>query len=308
MSGFVTGVGSAVSGADSIGDLLTADRSGAPVDAAARIGRKGLRYKDRATQLALCAADAALRDAGLWSDAGLAVPGGEVAVVVSSNFGNLDTVCRVAQSIGEVTSAGISAMDIPNASSNVTAAEVAIRYGLRGPNLTLCNGGTSGLDAVFWARTLLAAGRAEQVLVVGVEPDNEVVRRFAGRDLVLDGAVALVVEGAGAADNRGVRTRASLGLPVRAADTAGCVDRLTGAGAPPAMWLVPESTPDGLLNGVTRVNLWPTWGAASGAAGVLQCAAAVAWLDAGRPGPVYAVASGVEASAGIIIDAVRPPR
>jgi monoamine oxidase len=38
-------------------------------------------------------------------------------------------------------------MDLPNASSNVVASSVAIRFGLRGPNLMLCNGATSGLDA-----------------------------------------------------------------------------------------------------------------------------------------------------------------
>ena len=182
----------------------------ADVDPAAVLGRRGLLYKDRATQLALCAARGALVDAELLDEEGLAVPGESVGVVVSSNLGNLDTVCAVAATIAAETVARISPMDLPNASSNVVASTLAIRFGLRGPNLMLCNGATGGVDAVYWADVVIRAGRAERVLVVEVETRNEVVERLVGSsDGLLDGAAALVVEDGEAARARGAEPLAA---------------------------------------------------------------------------------------------------
>lgn len=207
----VTGVGLALPGVRGLADLAgrgegpdpaaPLDRTEPvdrpePVDPAALIGKRGLRYKDRATQLALCAASSALADAGLLAEGEkLTVPGDSVGVVVSSNLGNLDTVCRVASTIRDEGVAGTSPMDLPNASSNVIASSVAIRFGLRGPNLMVCNGVTSGLDAVYWAATLIRAGRIERALVIGVETSNEAVERLTriGDGSLLDGAAALVL-------------------------------------------------------------------------------------------------------------------
>lgn len=291
VTGSLLGYGLAVPGARTAAELLTpVTGEQPPVDPAALIGRKGLRYKDRATQLALCAAAAALADAAPTRD-GSAVSGDDIAVVVSSNLGNVDTVCRVTTEIATSGSASISAMDIPNASSNVIAAEVAIRHGLRGPNLTICNGGTSGLDAIFWALVLLAAGRARRALVIGVEPDNVPARALTGHDRMLDGAAAVVL---GRDD---AQRRAKVSLPVRGADSASCIARLAAGGAP-GVWFPPERSTMELTGGF---DLWAGRGAASGAAGVLQCVAALGWLEAARPGPVYAVVSGAEASSAMVV-------
>ena len=161
----LTGVGLALPGiADAAalpGATRTAVRAAGPVEPADRLGRRGLRYLDRAGQLALCAARDALRDAALLPADGdeLAVPGESVAVVASSNLGSLGTVCELAATIAERTTDLVSPMALPNASSNVVAAAVAMRFGLRGPNLMFTNGPTSGLDAVFWAALLVTSGR-----------------------------------------------------------------------------------------------------------------------------------------------------
>ncbi|UYQ64818.1 beta-ketoacyl synthase N-terminal-like domain-containing protein [Streptomyces peucetius] len=238
---------------------------GAPVEPAEHVGRKGLRYKDRATQLGYCLTAAALKDAGLLGDDGLTCAPASVGVVASSNFGNLDTVARALDTIREETVTATSPMDLPNASSNVIASSAAIRYGLRGPNLMVCNGETSGLDAVHWATTMIAAGRAERVLVLGVEPDNDVVRRLLGGARALDGGAALVLESRQAAEQRSATVRAVLGPYTRSAGAPGP--------ARGRRWELPEHL-----------------GRASGAHGVLQCAAAVGWFDAGERGPVHAVA------------------
>ncbi|MFB7668821.1 beta-ketoacyl synthase N-terminal-like domain-containing protein [Kitasatospora sp. NPDC056138] len=308
----VTGVGLALPGASRPTDLLrSAPTAGSPaVDPAAVLGRRGLRYKDRASQLALCAARDGLRAAGLLEDE-LTVPGGSVGVVVSSNLGNLDTVCGVADEIGELGVNGISPMGLPNASSNVIASSVAIRYGLRGPNLMVCNGATSGLDAVYWGAAMVAAGRADRILVIGVETSNRWVSGLSGRpeDQLLDGAVALVLERAEAAGARGAVGTAVLGRYTRAAGVDDCLDRLLdGSGEAPAAWFVPEGGPPSgrLAADVPRSDLSEVFGASSGALGVLQCAAATGWFaangaDGRRPVLVTAGTDRDDAVAGFLL-------
>ncbi|MCX4693182.1 beta-ketoacyl synthase N-terminal-like domain-containing protein [Streptomyces sp. NBC_01408] len=324
----VTGIGTALPGvAGPDGLLPSAGSAGTgvaapPVDPGALIGRRGLRYKDRASQLALCAAQDGLRAAGLLSGTALSVPAGSTGVVVSSNLGNLDTVCEVVDGIREHGVAGISPMGLPNASSNVVASSIAIRFGLRGPNLMVCNGATSGLDAVHWAAVMIRAGRAERVLVIGVETHNRYVEGLLGRPAgeLLDGAVALVVESAAAAAGRGAQGLAVLGGYAREAGVDACLDRILAApgAAEPGLWFVPEGhrgegrLPEGE---VPRHDLTRTFGSASGALGVLQCAAAAGWLSgtAGEgPGPgtvrsPVLVTSGTDqddASAGLLLSAV----
>lgn len=307
----VTGVGLALAGVETAGDVLNRTAGGIPpVDPAARIGKKGLRYKDRATQLALVAADDALRDAGLRDGAGrdavLTVPPASVAVVVSSNFGNLDSVCEVVRVIAEEQSTRlVSPITTPNLSSNVIASEVAIRFALRGPNLMVCNGATSGLDAVYWAKTWLGSERATHVLVLGVETDNPIVRELVGTDHVLDGAAAIVLERAGTAAGRGATVHAELGRYVRTSGVHTALSALGADGADAAGWYLPEGgrVADGVLPGTARFDLSTTWGRASGALGVLQCVSAIGQFAAGTTGPLYAVsgADSDDAAAGILL-------
>ncbi|RJQ75861.1 beta-ketoacyl synthase N-terminal-like domain-containing protein [Amycolatopsis panacis] len=316
MSAVVTAVGLAVPGAHRPADLVTGTAAGAePVDPAARIGKKGLRYQDRATQLALCAARDALNAAGLMLgdarlqgpgapsvNAQLTVPADSIAVVVSSNFGNFDSVCEVVTGIAEDRGTRlVSPVLTPRLSSNVTASEVAIRFGLRGPNVMLCNGEPSGLDAVHWAVTLLAAARARHVLVVGVEPDTAVVQRLTGQASPFDGAAALVLETTATASAREATVVANVGQYARAGSLGACLSELTGTAA---AWFAPQDAPAGVLPGVPRHALADRWGHASGALGVLQCAAAVGHFASGGEGPVYAVSGDADdAVAGVVLTA-----
>jgi 3-oxoacyl-[acyl-carrier-protein] synthase II len=148
-----------------------------PHDAHLLLGRKGLLGKEPATRLALCAVHRAL---GLPPGLPDSPPpdAHRTAVVVSSNLGNVATVCDVVSTVRAGSVDDVSPLQIPNASSNVIASSVAIRFGLRGPNFMICNGDSSGLDAVRLAARLLRVGRADRVVVVGVEPDDETARRL----------------------------------------------------------------------------------------------------------------------------------
>lgn len=297
----VTGVGLALPGADTPDALLrrtacpVTGPAAEPFDTAARIGRRGHRYKDRATRLALCAALDALRSARLIPSDGeeVMVPGDTVGVVASSNLGNLDTACLTAAAIAERSVVDLSPMSLPNASSNVVASWVAIRHGLRGPNLMLCNGATSGLDAVHWGAALVAAGRVRRAVVIGVETHNAVVEDLLGRPAaeLLDGAAAIVVEGAQWAEARGARAAATLGPYERRAGLSGCVEALLPGGAAPGVWFTPERYAEGpagvvpvVPEAVPRYDVTSAVGRASGALGVLQCAAAIGWLARAEAG------------------------
>jgi 3-oxoacyl-[acyl-carrier-protein] synthase II len=99
-------------------------------------------------------------------------------VVASSNFGNCATVHNIAKTLQHGGVREVSALDAPNASSNIVASTIAIWFRFGGPNLMVCSGATSGLDAVDLASILLRAGRADRVVVVGAEPDDEIARKL----------------------------------------------------------------------------------------------------------------------------------
>jgi 3-oxoacyl-[acyl-carrier-protein] synthase II len=263
-----------------------------------------MRHKDRASRLALRAAEFALHDAGLTdADATFTGAADATAVVVSTNLGNADSVCNATDTIATEGVRGLSPLGLPQTSSNVIAGWVAIRYGLRGPNLTVCNGVTSGLDALAWARNLIVAGRADAAVVVGVEPANDVAAKLLGEQST-DAAVAVVLEPADTAAWRGARPRATIAGYARARDFAAA---LTGAGVAEeesvGLWLVDEAgTGAGrLLAAAHRIDLEAQLGPLSGALGVLQCAAAAAHFEGGATGSVLAAAGGPHHDAAAVL-------
>lgn len=140
--------------------------------AAAVLGRKGLLYKEPSTRLALCAVHRALGLDPGHRPSGPVEPG--TAVVACSNLGNVETVAKVTRTIAAEGGRGVSVLDAPNVSSNVIASTVALWFGFGGPNLMICSGATAGLDGLRLAGLLLRSGRAQRVVLVGTEPDDEV--------------------------------------------------------------------------------------------------------------------------------------
>ncbi|CAM3751496.1 beta-ketoacyl synthase N-terminal-like domain-containing protein [Kibdelosporangium persicum] len=300
----VTGAGIAVRGRATPADLL--DRG--PVDTAApdpadTLTGRGLRYKDRATRLGMVAARAALADAGVLDVVTPSTPDDSFGVVTSSNYGNLDTVCQTVRTIDEETYLGTSPMMLPATSSNVIASWLAITHGLRGANVTVCNGRTSGLDAVRRACLLIAAGRVSRVLVVGVEPDLPEVRHVVGDDgsvALFDGAAAILLAGARSAAASGTRIHAGIGRYAKRADAADAIaEACAGTGRIGLRLSSQETTVDSEVHDLPAVL-----GDAAGALGVLQVAAATAWLGGGRrAGDALAVCGDDGATAAMVVTA-----
>jgi 3-oxoacyl-[acyl-carrier-protein] synthase II len=225
----ITGTGIQLPGVNDPLELLTAvPNAEANFDPKSILGRKGLFGKDRATLLALCAAKHAFQEAK-WPETG--IDPARVGVVVSSNFGNLDTVERVLATLARGGPPEVSMMDAPNASSNVIASTLAIRFNCKGPNYMICSGATASGDALRVARLTLRADRADAVIVVGVEPRNPVVRQFVEPNLaheiaceavcetLVDGAAALLLERESKAKERGVRALFRVGDSCRSSSS-----------------------------------------------------------------------------------------
>lgn len=308
----ITGLGLEVPGVPSAADLLALPSGGisrAEFVAHTKLGRKGLLFKERATRLALCAAQSALADAGLPITAAQQLEPEEIGVVVSSNLGNLETVHKV---VGEIHAGGVKAtspLDLPNASSNVVASSLAIRFGCKAANLMLCNGATGGVDALHLASNLIRAGRARRVLAVGVETDEPAAQRLlqvSGPGVLGDGAGCVVLEAESAARERGATVHAAVG---RYGHTHGMQlefsagPALAGLSGPPDLWLTPGRGHAGVPEAIApvlagwgerapeQIDLCASLGEMYGALGVLQAIAACVWLRA-RPGRSALITSG----------------
>ncbi|MFI6213461.1 beta-ketoacyl synthase N-terminal-like domain-containing protein [Nocardia brasiliensis] len=242
----------------------------AAAEAKTVLGRKGLLYLEPATLLALCAVQRAL---GLPEGRRPELPlagADRTAVVVSSNLGNVGTVTDMVQRVAEESFRAVSPLELPNASSNVIAAAIALRYGFTGPNLMICNGATSGVDAIRIGAGLIAAGRADRVVVVGVEPADETATALLSTRPDDSGAAPLRAAAACVVLDSGESTGIEVG-------THGFAEVFgTVAAGDEELWLVPAGLG---LGAKRRIDLTERLGDTYGALGVLQVAIAAHLLE-----------------------------
>jgi 3-oxoacyl-[acyl-carrier-protein] synthase II len=285
-----------------------------PLDPVTNLGR-GLRFKDRATKLALCAAQTALRDANLPAGPMDQILSTHFGVVVACNTGNLDTVVNTTDQIQQGGVVRTSPIDLPNASSNVIASTLAIRLGCRGPNLTITSGGTAGIDALAYAERLIRSGRSDLILVVGVEVRNAVtaslfvdsistwLKAVAPLELA-DGAAAVVLEEKSILASRQRKSYAafhcfSTSLEIKRSK----LEAVFAVSLRPWKWLVPPlaypevgtrlaNIGSSAIPPENQQDLAPLIGDGFGMLGVLQAAAAAAWLQTAPSNAVVAISAG----------------
>ncbi len=116
----------------------------------------------RAVELALHAARLA------FDDAQPTIAKERIGVVVGTGVGNGDLVEAVSQLPAGQRTPAVAAF---RAFSHAAAVEVARSLDLRGPVMTLSNGCNSGMDALGLALDWIRVGRADAVLVGGVEAE-----------------------------------------------------------------------------------------------------------------------------------------
>ncbi len=161
-------------------------------------------YLDRSGEFALAAAQLALNDAGLTADK---YDKWRAGVVMGSTYGSLPTL--------QTFTAGVQQKGVRSANSilfshsylNTPASLIAIEFGLGGHHGAFA-GADAGTQALESAREALQLGRADIIMVVGVDVISEALLRALAaegtlNDALGEGACALILETAPHAAARG---------------------------------------------------------------------------------------------------------
>ena len=198
------------------------------------LDRKALRRTDRATQLSLLATQEALADAGLPErlEGPLADATG---AFVGTGFGGAATIFDEIRTYVERGPDRLSPFFVPMAIANMTAGQVGLVLGARGPSMATISACASGGHAIGEAAESIRRGDAEVMLAGGTEATvlEGIVGAFSamkalstrnddpaaasrpfdrGRDgfVVAEGAATLVLEDLDHARARGARILAEL--------------------------------------------------------------------------------------------------
>lgn len=189
--------------------------------------KKEARRMDRFTQFAVAATGMAINDASLDLEQ---ANKDRIGVILGSGVGGIETLEEQAKVLAEKGPGRVSPFFVPMMIANMGAGQVAISYGLRGPNVTSVTACASSTNAVGDAFKLIQWGHADVMVTGGTEAPitplaiagfcsmkamstrndepEKASRPFdAGRDgfVVGEGAAILVMESLEHAISRGAR-------------------------------------------------------------------------------------------------------
>ena len=142
---------------------------GAPIvdfDPLVYMDRRRARRIDRATQFALAATHLAFVDAGLSpSDLDPERSG----VIAGTGIGGLETIEATFSILMESGPRRVSPFFVPRLMPNALAGQIAIEYGLRGPNFGVVSACASGAHAIGMAGELVRTGSLDCAVAGGAE-------------------------------------------------------------------------------------------------------------------------------------------
>ena len=130
------------------------------------IKKKEARHMDRFTQFAVVAAGMAMDDAGLDLDK---ENRNRIGVIMGSGIGGIETLEEQAITLLKKGPGRISPHFVPMMIANIGAAQVAINYGLTGPNVTSVSACASSSNALGEAFKMLQWGHADVMISGGAE-------------------------------------------------------------------------------------------------------------------------------------------
>jgi 3-oxoacyl-[acyl-carrier-protein] synthase II len=128
--------------------------------------KKEARRMDRFTQFAVVASGMAIEDAGLDLDN---VDRDRVGVILGSGIGGIETLENQAAVLAEKGPSRVSPVFVPMIIANMGAGQVAINYGLHGPNITSVSACASSSSAIGDAFKMLQLGYADVIVSGGME-------------------------------------------------------------------------------------------------------------------------------------------
>lgn len=269
---------------------------------------------DRCSQFAIAAAGMALKDAGL--DRGGLDPN-RIGIVLGCGFGGITNSEEFLKGYFSGGGDGLIPMLFPNTVTNAAASNTSIEHGLKGPNVTMIQRFCSAESALLMAQSFIDDGRADVMLVGGVDEITPLILRGFheigqlrpgghGRGFT-EGAGILVLERADHAAHRNARIRGRLhavttvGLLPSGREQEGVSRLLAGYPEPDLISLsgVAAGRPElaGLFPGVPRFDTGAFLGRSLAMGGIamtahlltLAPAATGIHLAASPEGPWYAV-------------------
>jgi len=135
-------------------------------DPAAHFGVKDARRLDRVSQLALVAAKQALDDARFVVTDDNAY---DMAVIIGSGIGGVTTLLNEHEVMFTKGHKRISPFTVPMMLPDTATGQIAIQFGIRGPNLCIVTACASGVNALGEAFEMIRAGRVSAALTGGCE-------------------------------------------------------------------------------------------------------------------------------------------
>jgi 3-oxoacyl-[acyl-carrier-protein] synthase II len=131
------------------------------------LSRKEARRADRFTQLAIAAADEALREAG-WADE-LPYDPDLIGSVVGTGIGGIGTIEDNHGVLRDDGARAVSPLAVPLMMGNAGAAALSLRHGLRGPVFGVMSACAAGTHAIGTAARMIQHGDADAVVTGGSE-------------------------------------------------------------------------------------------------------------------------------------------
>ena len=128
---------------------------------------KEARRADRVEQFALAAAREAFHQAG--GTEGIGVDPDRFGVVLGTGVGGLSTLEEQVQTLLEKGERRVSPFLVPMMMANASGAAISMRYGLQGPNETICTACAASTHALGYAARLIASGRCDAMVSGGTE-------------------------------------------------------------------------------------------------------------------------------------------
>lgn len=125
---------------------------------------KDARRADRVEQLALAAASEAFAQAGT-----LNVDPSRFGTIFATGIGGLHTLEEQVIIRVEKGDRRVSPFLVPMMMANASGAAISMKYGLQGPNETICTACAAGTHAIGYAARLIAWGRCDAVATGGSE-------------------------------------------------------------------------------------------------------------------------------------------
>lgn len=130
------------------------------------LSAKEVRKTDGFTQLGIAASDQALQDSGLAVNED---NNKRIGVAVGSGIGGISTLTNNYAQLVNHGPRRVSPFFIPAGIINMVAGQISIKYGLKGPNISIVTACTTGAHNIGVAARMIAYGDADVMLAGGAE-------------------------------------------------------------------------------------------------------------------------------------------